>query len=260
MGLLAAGFRCGDSRRAAVLTLPAGFRPAPAGSGPAPAGSGPGGSWGGPSLSGGIGLDTQLLGHTSLLVSCGGVRLLTDPLPVPVRPAPDYVVVSHGHGDRVRGLRLYPGVPRIGSRAVAFRPGDVAVAPWQSLTSGRCGWSCFRPRVTRTSCRGFPGTTSCFRSLRRGRASGAAARAWATSLTTVGPGSGGRGHALGPGFRGVRGRPVPPGCGVCPRPAMGPGLVQPAGPGAQAGRARGDGAGGGANSTPVSWTNPDMRC
>ena len=78
----------------------------------------------------------RVLGHTSLLVSCGGIRLLTDPLPVPVRPAPDYVVVSHGHGDHVRGLRLYPGVPRIGSRAVAFRPGDIAVVPWQELDLG----------------------------------------------------------------------------------------------------------------------------
>lgn len=81
-------------------------------------------------------MQVRVLGHTSLLISCRGLHLLTDPLPVPVRPAPDYVVVSHGHGDHVRGLRLYPGVPRIGSRAVAFRPGDIAVVPWQELDLG----------------------------------------------------------------------------------------------------------------------------
>lgn len=78
----------------------------------------------------------RVLGRTSLLISCRGLHLLTDPLPVPIRPTPDYVVVSHGHGDHVRGLRLYPGAVCIGSRVTAFRPGGIAAVPWQELDSG----------------------------------------------------------------------------------------------------------------------------
>jgi len=78
----------------------------------------------------------EALGGTSLLVQAGGVRLLTDPLPEKVEPLPDYLVVSHGHGDHVRGLRLYPVVPRVGNRVIASRPRDIAVSAWREVRLG----------------------------------------------------------------------------------------------------------------------------
>lgn len=57
-----------------------------------------------------------------------------------LRLALDYLAISYGHGDYVQGLRLYSSVPRIGSRAVVFRPGDVAVTARDELGLGLwCG-------------------------------------------------------------------------------------------------------------------------